>query len=223
MATKTKFLLYAVLIAALIPLSIWIYRQYTLKQAQKNVGTIEINALVYEDADSGISNIYPLNISKMYYMGNLLLEEITENDTIKYCLFNRTSSTDYTPNLENISSLKNKSIKNKKFGALPLSENIPNYKDRIIMNDTVLNDVLYKRFAVKNPSEYSVFYIQENLNIPYSFNKIAEADYKGTITRIDSYKLKEDIFIDQKNSMGAITGHNACRKENTKKILQYIN
>lgn len=176
----------------------WIYRQYVLKQAQKNVGTIEINAMVYVDADKGISDIYPLNISKIHYMGKLMLEEVTENDTIKYCLFNNTYTTDYIPNLNELSKLENKALKTKKFGAIPLGNTIPNYNKKIIMNDTILNDISYKRFAVRSPNEYTVFYIQNDLNLPYSFNKLAEKDYKGTITRIDSYKIKEDVFISLK-------------------------
>lgn len=195
MATKIKFLIYTVLGAALIPAAFFGYRYYTLKEAQKKVGTIEINAVIYEDVDKGLSDIHSLNISKIFFMGDVLLEQIKENDTLKYCLFNKSMCTDYTSDLSFLSNMGKKNIKSKKFGAIPLSDTIPNYSNRIAMNDTILDEIKYKRFAVRNPNEYSVFYLQDNLNIPYSFNNKAEQDYKGTITRIDSYKITDDIFI----------------------------
>ena len=70
---------------------------------------------------------------------------------------------------------------------------------------TLLDQIQYKRFAIRSAKEYSVFYLQDKLNIPYSFNKKAEEDYAGTITRIDTYNIQDDKFISiTLNSMSKI-------------------
>lgn len=178
-----------------IPAIYYGYKTLTLKQAEKNIGTIDIDAMVYEGADAGITDIKDLKVSKMYYMQNMVLEEIQEDDTLKYCLFNHKRYTPYTVDLDSIELLPAKDLLFKNVGAISLGDSIPNYKNRIILNDTILDDTEYKRFAVRNPNEYTVFYVQNDLNIPYSFNALAEKEYKGTISRIDTYKIQEDVFI----------------------------
>lgn len=193
--TIKKILITASIIAVSIPATFFIYKAYMLKQAEKEVGTIDINAMVYENADAGLTDIHPLKISRMYYMKNMILEEIDDNGTLKYSLFNNKFYTPYTSDLDSIDYLQGKDIEFKNIGAVPLGDSIPNYENRVLMNDTILDDISYRRFAVRNPNEYTVFYVQDNLKIPYSFNRVAEHDYKGTISRIDSYKIREDVFI----------------------------
>lgn len=190
-----KLLIIAVIVIAAIPLSFLIYKAYVLKQAEKNVGTIDIDVLIYENADAGVTDIHSLKVSKMYYMQDMILEELEEEEVKKYCLFNDKYCTSYTTDLDSIEYLAKQNLELKTIGAIPLNDTIPNYFNKKLMNDTILDDIAYKRFAIRNPNEYTVFYVQDNLNIPYSFNKLAEKDFKGTITRIDSYKLQEDLFI----------------------------
>lgn len=195
MNTKTKYLILAVIVVVFIPTIFLVYRQYTLKQAQKRVGTIEINVSIYDDADKGLSDIHFLNVSKMYYLDNLLIEEVEMNDTIMFCVFNSKFHTDFTTDIDSLALMKPHNIESKKHGTLFLGTSIPNYSDRMMMNDTILDQIHYKRFAIKSENEYSVFYLQDKLNIPYSFNKKAEDDYSGTITRIDTYNISDDRFI----------------------------
>lgn len=178
-----------------IPILYFGYKTISLRQAEKNVGTIDIDVIIYEGADAGITDIQMLKISKMYYMQNLILEQIEESDTVKYCLFNKKKHTSFTVDLDSISILGSKDILSKNIGAISLGDSIPNYKNKIALNDTILDDIEYKRFAVRNPNEYTVFYVQNDLNIPYSFNPLAEKEYKGTISRIDTYKINEDVFL----------------------------
>ncbi len=110
-------------------------------------------------------------------------------------LFNKKEYTPFTVDLDSLKILPSLEISSKNIGAVGLGDTIPNYKNRIALNDTILDEIEYKRFAVRNPNEYTVFYVQNNLNIPYSFNRLAEKDYKGTISRIDTYKIEEDVFL----------------------------
>jgi hypothetical protein len=182
-------------IIVLVPVLFYGYKVLTLRQAEKNVGTIDIDVMIYEGADAGITDIQALKISKMYYMQDLILEEIQESDTLKYSLFNKKEYTPFTVDLDSLKILPSLEISSKNIGAVGLGDTIPNYKNRIALNDTILDEIEYKRFAVRNPNEYTVFYVQNNLNIPYSFNRLAEKDYKGTISRIDTYKIEEDVFL----------------------------
>lgn len=171
------------------------YRHYILKQAQKNVGELNINVTIYEDVDKGLSDIISLHLSKMHYLGDLILEEIEDDNTVEYCVFNSKFCTEFTSNIDSLAFMSPHSINKKKKGSLFLSNSIPNYEEKIAMNDTILEKVKYKRFAISSKTEYSVFYLQDNLNIPYSFNKQAEKEFNGTITRIDTYNINEDKFI----------------------------
>jgi hypothetical protein len=122
-----------------------------------------------------------------------------------FCVFNSKFHTDFTSNIDSLPFMKAHNIESKKQGTLFLRTSIPNYSERMIMNDTVLDQIQYKRFAIRSANEYSVFYLQDKLNIPYSFNKKAEEDYAGTITRIDTYNIQDDRFISiTLNSMSKI-------------------
>ena len=106
-----------------------------------------------------------------------------------FCVFNSKFHTDFTSNIDSLPFMKAHNIES----------------ERMIMNDTVLDQIQYKRFAIRSANEYSVFYLQDKLNIPYSFNKKAEEDYAGTITRIDTYNIQDDRFISiTLNSMSKI-------------------
>ena len=98
--------------------------------------------------------------------------------------------------ISNIKKSKAIKLANKSEGTLFLNDEIPNYRNRKNLSDTILFKKTYKRFEVNSPWSYSRYYIVKTDTIlPYSIYKHAERDYGGRLERIDSYNKKEDIFV----------------------------
>lgn len=183
-----------VAIATLIVLIISVCVYFSANNNNRT-GCFKLSVIVFEDADAGISKVSEVQLANVYYVGDLMLEEVPKIKGAEYCFFNETKFSGYFNSLDQLNFDKKLSIKEKKNGAVALADTIPNYSARVNMTDTVMGEIAYKRFAVNNEEEYSVFYVTEKKDIPYSLNRIAEKDYKGTITRIDTYQRKEDLFI----------------------------
>lgn len=158
-------------------------------------GAFKLNVVIFEDADKGISSITDVQLANVYYIGDLMIEEVPKLSGEEYCFIKGTQFSGYFLNLNELNFDNKLSLKEKKAGAVGLADTIPNYFERTNMSDTILDEIHYKRFAIDAENEYSVFYVRENLKLPYSLNKRADKDYKGSIARIDTYQREEDRFI----------------------------
>lgn len=174
-----------------------LYIFYYILYNKKTYGSFSIEAVIYEDADMGISDVIEVELSRVYYCNDLMIERNKLNDTTyQFCLIKDKVYSGYFFALDSL-YFKNKiDIYTKKGGLVYFRDSLPNYKKRIAMSDTILNKIHLKRFAINTDIEYSVFYLNEKVNkLPYSFNKIVEKDYKATIQRIDTYDRQNDRFI----------------------------
>ena len=100
------------------------------------------------------------------------------------------------PIVVNSSTQKALSVYNKKNGAIFSNDDIPNYRNRKNLEDTILFNKNFKRFEINSPWMYTRFYVYPTDTIlPYSMYKKAEQDYSGRIERIDSYNKKTDVFV----------------------------
>lgn len=171
------------------------YTIYNKLYAKVNYGAFKIDATIYEDADLGISNVIEVELTKVYYKNNLMLEECkTDAQTTNYSLLSNKKYSGYFNSLDSLTFASKLPIEDKKNGLVYFADSLPNYKEKIVMNDTILDEVKFKRFAINTDAEYSVFYVAKKINLPYSFNEIVERDYEGTILRIDSYNRVNDRF-----------------------------
>lgn len=176
------------------------------KEINSEQGGIDIISNVYFNASKGLDKMQTFHLSKLNYYGNNMIEIIPDqmisdipsgayyiSDTLCYKLdknnIGRTTLADLHTSRPMLLSKKTE-------GTLFLNEEIPNYKNRKNLSDTILFKKKYKRFEVNSPWSYSRFYIAKTDTIlPYSMYKHAEKDYKGRLERIDSYNKKEDVFV----------------------------
>ena len=165
---------------------------------KKSAGAFSLKILVLEDADNGISNVHNIEFSKVYFIGDKMLEVVPVDKSFNYCYIENNYFSGYYSNLDELNFDNKIEVKQKKRGAVTLADQLEGYNERITMNDTVLEDLHLKRFAINTENEYSVFYIGDKLDIPFSLNKKIENDYKGTIRRVDTYQRNEDRFVSLK-------------------------
>lgn len=176
------------------------------KEIASEKGGMDIISNVYFGASKGLENVQTFHLSKLNYFGKNIVELVPDKnlpdmnvgayyikDSLCYKVdpdkINKTIMAD-------IGKLKPFNVGKKQDGTLFLAENIPNYKNRKNLSDTILFKKKYKRFEVNSPWSYSRFYIVPTDTImPYSIYKHAEKDYGGRLERIDSYNKKEDIFV----------------------------
>jgi hypothetical protein len=177
------------------------------KEIKAKKGGIDIISNVYFEASKGLSKMQNFHLSRMNYSGDTIIElvpdlnfpEITSKifyikDSLYYSIENENTSSIIISDI--IKKQKPFPIEKKTEGALFSKEQIPNYKNRTNLSDTVLFKKNYKRFEVNSPWNYTRFYIYPTDTIlPYSFYKHAEKDYGGRLERIDSYNKKKNIFV----------------------------
>ncbi len=176
------------------------------KKIPSEKGGIDLISNVYFDASKGLDKVQSFHVSKINYSGDTIIELIPDftfpeinqkihyiHDTLYYALDMQNSSVV----LSEISKKQNPlSLWNKKEGAIFSNEEIPNYRRRINLPDTVLFQKKYKRFEINSPWSYTRFYIyQTDTILPYSLYKHAENDYEGRVERIDSYNKEDDVFV----------------------------
>lgn len=162
---------------------------------EKNAGVFKLNMVVFTDADKGISDVHNIEFSRVYFIGKKMLEVIPNDNSYSYCFLDNKNYSGFFDHLDSLNFNVKKEISKKDRGAIPLAEVIPNYENRVNISDTILDNTLLKRFCINTENEYSVFYIGNDLKIPFSLNELIEKDYKGTIRRIDTYQRLEDRFI----------------------------
>ena len=161
---------------------------------------------VYFDASKGLDRMQNFHLSKMNYSGDTLIELVPDlafpeiNKELYYikdslCYSLGTESGNII--LSDVSEKQKASLVwKKKEGAIFSKEEIPNYKNRSNLSDTLLFNKKYKRFEINSPWTYTRFYIYPTDTIlPYSIYKHAENDYRGRLERIDSYNKKSDVFV----------------------------
>ncbi|MDO5666140.1 MAG: hypothetical protein Q4G63_12925 [Bacteroidia bacterium] len=161
-------------------------------------GRIRTFLNVFNNASVSLYDSYQLKISDMFFRDNLIIENVPDAEITRVKPYNLIYDGYYIEgdNLQSLSlgSLKN-DLKAKNSGAIFVNDTIPNYENRINMSDTVLNNKNLKRFYIRTPLDFSVFYVDETLqNLPYSFNFIVDKDYNGTLVRIDTYQEQFDKF-----------------------------
>lgn len=176
------------------------------KEIKSEKGGIDMISNVYFDASKGLDRMQNFHLSKMNYSGDTLIELVPDptfpeinkemyyiKDSLCYSL--GTESTNII--LSDVSEKQKASLVwNKKGGAIFSKEEIPNYKNRRNLSDTLLFNKKYKRFEINSPWTYTRFYIYPTDTIlPYSIYKHAEHDYNGRLERIDSYNKKSDVFV----------------------------
>lgn len=134
-------------------------------------------------------------LGTIYFKDNLMIERVEDdNSEFEYSVIKDSTYTEYSKDLDEINNQrfnvydKNKGViffKNMNFKIDSLKQ----------INDTILDDIHYKRFTNNTPYEYCVLYLENVVkNIPYSFNKEIEEYYKCKITRLDVYDKNNDIF-----------------------------
>lgn len=176
------------------------------KEVIAEKGGIDVISNVYFDVSKGLDKMQTFHLSKLNYSGKNIIELIPNNEftEITSAAYFISDSICFKLNPDNISrttlseikKLKGFPVTKKEEGTLFLKEEIPNYKNRKNLSDTVLFKKKYKRFEVNSPWSYTRFYIVATDTIlPYSMYKHAEKDYGGRLERIDSYNKKEDIFV----------------------------
>ena len=170
-------------------------------------GSIDIITNVYFEASKGLDNNKSFHVSNINYYHEEMLElvpdveypEINSNAFyIKDSLFYDLGNPDYVDKIniaDVIATTKSRKINMKKIGIL-FHIDIPEYEKRKNISDTVLFGKNYKRFEVKTPTTFSMYYIYPTDTIlPFSISEKAEKDYAGRIERIDTYDYKEDMFV----------------------------
>lgn len=191
---KYKIIAIGVIAVCVVFLS---YTFYAKIYNKKTYGSFSIEAVIYENADMGISEVIEVELSKVYYCNDLMIERNKLNDTTyQFCLIKDKAYSGYFYALDSLYFKKKIDIYTKRGGLVYFGDSLPNYSKRIAMSDTILDKIHFKRFAINTDIEYSVFYLNARINkLPYSFNRVAEKDYKATIQRIDTYDRQNDRFI----------------------------
>lgn len=176
------------------------------KEVKSEKGGIDVISNVYFNTSKGLNKMKSFHISKINYSNDSIMEiipdlnmpEITiETNFIKDSLcFSIGVDTGSIIISELTKNQKALSVYDKKIGAIFSKDEIPNYKNRKKLNDTILFKKKYYRFEVNSPWSYTRYYIYPTDTIlPYSLYKHAERDYKGRLERIDSYNKKTDAFV----------------------------
>ncbi|PQA94950.1 hypothetical protein SAMN05421796_101740 [Chryseobacterium piscicola] len=176
------------------------------KEIKSEKGGIDIISNVYINASKDLNQLQSFHLSKINYSRDTIIELVpdftfpeinkqvyfikdslcfpleTENNTLIFSEISKKQK----PNL----------IWNKKDGAIFSKDEIPNYRNRRNLSDTVLFKKKLKRFEINSPWNYTRFYLYPTDTIlPYSLYKHAEKDYHGRLERIDSYNKKNDVFV----------------------------
>ena len=176
------------------------------KEIKSEKGGIDIISNVYINASKDLNQLQSFHLSKLNYSRDTIIELVpdftfpeinkqvyfikdslcfpleTENNTLIFSEISKKQK----PNL----------IWNKKNGAIFSKDEIPNYRNRRNLSDTVLFKKKFKRFEINSPWNYTRFYLYPTDTIlPYSLYKHAEKDYHGRLERIDSYNKKNDVFV----------------------------
>ena len=177
------------------------------KEIKAKKGGIDIISNVYFNASKSLNEVKTFHVSKLNYSNDTILEivpnlnfsEVNQSvylikDSIYYDLGNQNTREVIFSDLKK--TQQPKSVFQKKIGALFSRDEIPNYRNRRKLKDTILFKKNYKRFEINSPWNYTRFYVYPTDTIlPYSLYKTAEKDYSGRIERIDSYNKKSDIFV----------------------------
>ncbi|MFN3773438.1 hypothetical protein [Cloacibacterium normanense] len=170
-------------------------------------GGIDIITNVYFNASKSLNEVKTFHISKINYSHDTILEIVPNlhfpeanqtvlliRDSIYYDLGNENIQETIFSDL--LHKQKPKSVFEKKIGALFSNDEIPNYRNKKKLSDTILFKKRYKRFEINSPWNYTRFYVYPTDTIlPYSLYKTAEKDFSGRIERIDSYNKKTDVFV----------------------------
>ena len=176
------------------------------KEIKSEKGGIDIISNVYINASKDLNQLQSFHLSKINYSRDTIIELVpdftfpeinkqvyfikdslcfpleTENNTLIFSEISKKQK----PNL----------IWNQKNGAIFSKDEIPNYRNRRNLSDTVLFKKKFKRFEINSPWNYTRFYLYPTDTIlPYSLYKHAEKDYHGRLERIDSYNKKNDVFV----------------------------
>jgi len=176
------------------------------KEIKSEKGGIDVISNVYFDASKGLDKLQSFHLSKLNYSGDTIIESVPDFTFpeinkqvyfIKDSLYFPLETENNTPLFSEISKKQKPNlIWNKKDGAIFSKEEIPNYRNRRNLSDTILFKKKYKRFEINSPWNYTRFYIfPTDTILPYSLYKHAEKDYHGRLERIDSYNKETDIFV----------------------------
>lgn len=177
------------------------------KPIKAEKGGIDIISNVYFNASKSLDNMKSFHISRINYSHDTILELVPDLDmpTINSKAYLIKDSIFFHLDEQNLNktvfSNLNKtnapfSVFEKKDGAIFSNDEIPNYRNKKKLSDTVLFKKKYKRFEINSPWTYTRFYIYETDTIlPYSLYKVVEKDFSGRLERIDSYNKKKDIFV----------------------------
>ena len=176
------------------------------KEIKSEKGGIDMISNVYFNASKGLNQMQTFHISKINYSNDSIMEIVPDlnlpginigknfiRDSLYYSLGDNAESVMISDLMK---TQKAKLVYEKKVGAIFSKEEIPNYKNRRNLSDTILFKKNYKRFEINSPWMYTRFYIYPTDTIlPYSLYKHAEKDYSGRLERIDSYNKKTDAFV----------------------------
>lgn len=176
------------------------------KEVKSDKGGIDMISNVYFKASKGLNSMQTFHVSKINYSNDTIIEFIpdlsfpeisTHKNFIKDSIFYELGTNAENINLYELTkSQKPKLVFNKKAGAIFSKDEIPNYRNRKNLSDTILFKKKYKRFEVNSPWIYTRYYVYKTDTIlPYSLYRHAEKDYGGRLERIDSYNKKTDAFV----------------------------
>jgi hypothetical protein len=177
------------------------------KKTESKEGSIDLFTNIYYNASQGLTNYKQFYISKMDYKNDTIIEftpNINFPTVMERMVFIKGDKfykpIDFiegknTPFMK-ITAGQPQNLLKKDFGSKWVDFPVFGYEKRIKMNDTILyGNKEFSRFKTIQDKVLTIFYIKKTDTIlPYSLNRIADADYKGRLERIDSYDKGKDIF-----------------------------
>lgn len=172
------------------------------KSIPANAGKIKVELMVYNQPNEDIYDSFLIDISTLYFYRNELLEVLKDEGLPPYTYINLLDSSFIKG--KNIQEFEKNALqlKEKKYGAVFETPEIPGYSDKEILSDTSFNGYNYKRFRIVTDSTYNVYYLHQTDTIyPFSIARNIEEDFGGILNRIDSYDKINDKFISLKMSV----------------------
>lgn len=171
-------------------------------------GTIEVKTRVFYNASQSLEDAEVFHISKLHFYEDKFMEYVPDLydgeliDSI-FLIKNDKYYNVQVGSQEELNSydFKNivfdKSVFDKTSGAMwiPVADSIYGYGKRQILKDTIWEKKHYSRFSIADENHLALFWVLKNDTIlPYSLNRIADTQYNGRITRIDTYEKERDLF-----------------------------
>lgn len=189
--------------AFLITLFLLVFFSWNFAQEAISYGTIELH--VTSAAEDGTERDSSAPPAIFLYYDNYLIEKFQSAKSINnrivyvdstFCFIDliKKQCTEYDAISKTAKEITSYPLENKTFGYLFPADSITkpaNYIRAMNMPDTTMDLYKYKRFHIITTTRDSVTYYVSpyKISIPFHLNSVVDADYQGTLVRIDAVKL----------------------------------